>query len=98
MHPSGKFLFVSNHGHDSIVLFNIDKEKGTLTFVEEQGTGGRHPREFGMQPSGGHMAISLPETNQVLASRIDDGNGRLKPSGMFADVPSPASDPISAAG
>ena len=87
---SGKFLYVSNHGHDSIVLFNIDKEKGTLAFVEEQGTGGRHPREFGVQPSGGHMAISLPETNQVLASRIDDGNGRLKPSGVFAEVPSPA--------
>jgi 6-phosphogluconolactonase len=90
VHPSGKFLFVANHGHDSIVLFNIDKEKGTLSFVEEQGTGGRHPRQFGIQTSGGHMAISLPETSQVLASRIDDGNGRLKPSGVFADVPSPA--------
>lgn len=90
-HISGKYLYASNMGHDSIVLFNIDKDKGTLSFVEEQGTGGRHPKEFGMQPSGGHMAISLPETNQVLASRIDETNGRLKPSGIFADVPSPAS-------
>jgi 6-phosphogluconolactonase len=91
VHISGKYLYASNMGHDSIVLFNIDKDKGTLSFVEEQGTGGRHPKEFGMQPSGGHMAISLPETSQVLASRIDDTNGRLKPSGIFADVPSPAS-------
>ena len=90
VHNSGKYLYASNIGHDSVVLFNIDKDKGTLTFVEEQGTGGRHPREFGVQPSGGHMAISLPETNQVLASRIDETNGRLKPSGIFADVPSPA--------
>jgi 6-phosphogluconolactonase len=90
-HISGKYLYASNMGHDSVVLFNIDKDKGTLSFVEEQGTGGRHPKEFGMQPSGGHMAISLPETNQVLASRIDETNGRLKPSGIFADVPSPAS-------
>jgi 6-phosphogluconolactonase len=90
VHTTGKYLYASNAGHDSIVLFNIDKEKGTLSFVEEQGTGGRHPREFGMQPSGGHMAISLPESNQVLASRIDESNGRLKPSGIFADVPSPA--------
>jgi 6-phosphogluconolactonase len=91
VHISGKYLYASNMGHDSIVLFNVDKDKGTLTFVEEQGTGGRHPREFGVQPSGGHMAISLPEANQVLASRIDDTNGRLKPSGIFADVPAPAS-------
>ena len=91
VHITGKYLYASNIGHDSIVLFNIDKDKGTLTFVEEQGTGGRHPREFGVQPSGGHMAISLPESNQVLASRIDETNGRLKPSGIFADVPSPAS-------
>jgi 6-phosphogluconolactonase len=91
VHNTGKYLYASNMGHDSVVLFNIEKAKGTLSYVEEQGTGGRHPKEFGMQPSGGHMAISLPETNQVLASRIDDTNGRLKPSGIFADVPSPAS-------
>jgi 6-phosphogluconolactonase len=90
VHVTGKYLYASNRGHDSVVLFNIDKDKGTLTFVEEQGTGGRHPREFGVQPSGAHMAISLPETDQVLASRIDDTNGRLKPSGIFAEVPSPA--------
>ena len=90
VHNTGKYLYASNMGHDSVVLFNIDKDKGTLTYVEEQGTGGRHPREFGLQTTGGHMAISLPETNQVLASRIDETNGRLKPSGIFADVPAPA--------
>jgi 6-phosphogluconolactonase len=89
VHSTGKYLYVSNMGHDSVVLFNIDKEKGTLTYVEEQGTGGRHPRQLGLQTTGGHMAIALPETNQVLASRIDDTNGRLKPSGLFADVPAP---------
>jgi 6-phosphogluconolactonase len=90
IHNTGKYLYVSNEGHDSVVLFNIDKDKGTLSYVEEQGTGGRGATEFGVQPSGGHMAISLPETNQVLASRIDETNGRLKPSGIFADVPAPA--------
>lgn len=90
VHTTGKYLYASNMGHDSVVLFNIDKDKGTLTYVEEQGTGGRHPREFGVQTTGGHMAISLPESNQVLASRIDETNGRLKPSGIFADVPAPA--------
>jgi 6-phosphogluconolactonase len=89
-HHTGKWLYVSNTGHDSIVQFSVDGEKGTLTYVEEQGTGGRHARQFGLQPNSMHMAISLPDTNQVLASRIDDGNGRLKPSGIFAEMPSPA--------
>jgi 6-phosphogluconolactonase len=90
VHHTGKWLYVSNTGHDSIVLFNVDGEKGALSYVEEQGTGGRHARQFGIQPNSKHMAISLPESNQVLASRIDEGNGRLKPSGIFAEMPAPA--------
>jgi 6-phosphogluconolactonase len=88
-HHTGKWLYVSNTGHDSIVLFNVEAEKGTLTFVEEQGTGGRHAHQFGLQPNSMHLAIALPESNQVLASRIDAGNGRLKPSGIFAEMPAP---------
>ncbi len=90
VHHTGKWLYVSNTGHDSVVLFNVDREKGTLSYVEEQGTGGRHARQFGLQPNSMHMAISLPDTNQVLASRIDADNGRLKPSGIFAEMPAPA--------
>lgn len=89
-HHTGKWLYVSNTGHDSIVLFNVDGEKGTLSYVEEQGTGGRHARQFGLQSNSMHMAIALPDANQVLASRIDAGNGRLKPSGIFAEMPAPA--------
>ena len=63
-----------------VVLFSVDGEKSTLTYIEEQGTGGRHARQFGLQPNLMHMAIPLPDTDQVLASRIEEGNGRLKPS------------------
>ena len=90
VHPSGKFLYVSNRGHNSVVLFTIDAEKGTLAYVEEQGTGGKTPRHFGIEPSAKHMAICNQESDTVLASRIDAGNGRLKPSGVFASVPAPA--------
>jgi 6-phosphogluconolactonase len=90
IHRSGRWLYVSNSGHNSVVLFTIDKEKGTLTFVEEQGTGGKNPRFFGMEPSSKHLAISNKDSDTVLASRIDEGNGRLKPSGIFASLASPA--------
>lgn len=89
MHPSGKWLYVSNRGHNSVVLFNIDPDKGTLTYVEEQGTGGRTPRHFGIEPSSKHLAIANQHSDTVLAGRIDAGNGRLKPSGVFASAPTP---------
>ncbi len=90
VHPSGKWLYVSNRGHNSVVLFTIDPGKGTLTFVEEQGTGGKTPRHFGIEPSAKHLAIGNQESDTVLVCRVDAGNGRLKPSGVFAQVPSPA--------
>ena len=90
MHPSGKYLYVSNRGHNSVVLFSIEPEKGTLAYVEEQGTGGSNPVSFGIQPSAQHLAIVNHDADTVLASRIDAGNGRLKPSGIFATVASPA--------
>jgi len=86
--PTGKYLYVSNRGHNSVVLFRIADE-GALTYVEEQGTGGRTPRHFGLEPAAKHLAIANEGSDTVLASRIDATNGRLKPSGIFASAPSP---------
>jgi 6-phosphogluconolactonase len=88
--PSGKFLFASNRGNETVVLFAIDADKGTLTWVEEQNTGGKTPRHFGIQPSGKHLAICNQNSDTVLVCRIDAMNGRLKPSGVFAQVPAPS--------
>jgi 6-phosphogluconolactonase len=90
IHPSGKWVYACNRGNNTVVLFNVDGEKGTLTYVEEQGTGGKTPRHFGVEPSAKHLAIANQDTDQLLACRIDPGNGRLKPSGVFAECPSPA--------
>jgi 6-phosphogluconolactonase len=89
VHPSGKYLYVSNRGHNSVVLFGIDGDKGTLTYIEEQGTGGKQPRHFGIEPSARHLAIANQQSDSVLVCRIDAGNGRLKPSGVFASCPAP---------
>jgi 6-phosphogluconolactonase len=87
--PNGKFLYASNRGHNSVVLFEIDKAKGTLRYVEDQGTGGKTPRHFGVQPSAKHMVIANQDSDTLLVCRIDPDNGRLKPSGVFAEAPSP---------
>jgi 6-phosphogluconolactonase len=88
--PDGKFVYASNRGNETVVLFEIDSEKGTLEWVEEQNTGGKKPRHFGIQPSFKHLAIANQDSDTVLVARIDPGNGRLKPSGVFAEVPAPA--------
>jgi 6-phosphogluconolactonase len=89
VHPSGKFLYASNRGHNSVVLFEVHPDKGTLTYVEEQMTGGKKPRHFGIEPSAKHLAIANQDSDTVLVCRIDAGNGRLKPSGVFASAPTP---------
>jgi len=90
VHPSGKWIYVSNRGHNSVVLFAADADRGTLTYVAEQGTGGAKPRHFGIEPSARYLAIGNQDSDTVLVCRIDAGNGRLKPSGGLASVGSPA--------
>jgi len=89
VHPSGKWLYASNRGHNSVVLFDIDATSGTLTYVEEQGTGGFTPRHFGIDPSGGYLAVGNQGSDTILVARIDAARGRLKPSGVLAYAPSP---------
>jgi 6-phosphogluconolactonase len=89
VHPSGKYVYGSNRGHESVVLFEIDDDAGTLTYVEEQSTGGKTPRHFGLDRKGEHLIIANQNTDTLLACRIDGGNGRLKPSGELVDSPSP---------
>jgi 6-phosphogluconolactonase len=90
VHPKADYLFVSNRGHNTVVLFTVDPGKGTLTYVEDQDAGGKTPRHFGLDPSAEHLAIANQDSDNVLVCRIDGGTGRLKPSGVFTTVPAPA--------
>jgi 6-phosphogluconolactonase len=89
VHPSGKWLYVSNRGNETVVLFDIDRDSGKITYTEEQNTGGKKPRHFSLQPSAKHMAIANQGSDNLLVTRVDDTNGRLKPSGVFSEAPSP---------
>lgn len=89
IHPSGKYLYASNRGNNTVVLFGVDAANGTLEYIEEQGTGGKTPRHFGIEPSAKHLVIANQDSDTLLACRIDSGNGRLKPSGVFAEAPTP---------
>lgn len=89
IHPSGKFLYASNRGHDSFAVYAIDQKKGTLTQVEIVPTGGKEPRHFAIDPTGHFLLAENQNTNQIVEFRIDQSEGKLTPTGETLLTPSP---------
>jgi 6-phosphogluconolactonase len=89
IHPSGKFLYASNRGRDSIVGYAIDAKLGTLTQIEDVPTGGKEPRHFAIDPSGKFLLVENQNSNSIAEFKIDPATGRLAPTGETLSVPSP---------
>ena len=89
VHSSGKFLYGSNRGDESVALFAIDPAKGTLSYVAHQSSGGKTPRNFGIDPTGKFMAIANQDTDNILLCRIDATTGRLQPAATTIETPMP---------
>ncbi|MDP6545470.1 MAG: lactonase family protein [Phycisphaerae bacterium] len=89
VHPSGKFLYGSNRGHDSIAIFTIDAKSGKLTGAGHQPTGGKTPRNFGIDPTGRFILAANQNSNNVVVFRVDQSGGKLKPTGSSITVSSP---------
>jgi 6-phosphogluconolactonase len=89
VHPSGKFLYVSNRGHDAIAIFTIDQTTGKLTPTGHQSTQGKTPRNFGIDPSGKFLLAANQGSDTVVIFQIDPATGALKPTGATVDVPTP---------
>ncbi len=89
VHPSGRFLYGSNRGHDSIVVFAIDQKTGKLTLIEHESTQGSTPRAFGIDPSGGYLLAANQRSDSVVVFRIDQQTGSLTPAGHTIRLGSP---------
>jgi 6-phosphogluconolactonase len=89
MHPSGRYVYASNRGHDSVAVFAIDPGKGTLTFIAAEPSGGRAPRHFGLDASGRVMTIAGQDSGTLLTGAIDPESGRFQPSGPPVSAPTP---------
>lgn len=89
VHPSGKFLYVSNRGHDSIAVFAIDQNKGTLTLIEYVSTKGESPRNFEIAPSGQLLFAANEKSDNIVVFRINSQTGRLTPTGKMLNVAQP---------
>lgn len=88
-HPSGRFLYGSNRGHDSIAVFAVDARKGTLTPIEYVPTQGKTPRNFAIDPTGSFLIAANQNSDNLVVFRINPKTGRLTPTGQVLDVPSP---------
>ena len=89
VHPSGRFLYCSNRGHDSIAVFAVDEVTGRLTAVGHQATGGRTPRNFEIDPSGTFLVAENQNSDSVVTFRIDSESGLLTPTGNLTRIPMP---------
>ncbi len=89
IHPSGKFLYASNRGHDSMVVFAVDPTNGTLKQVDDVPTGGKEPRHFAIDPTGRFLLAENQLSDSIVEFRIDPATGKLTPTGEALSVPSP---------
>jgi 6-phosphogluconolactonase len=89
VHPSGKFLYGSNRGHDSIVIYALDAATGRPSYVGHEPTQGKTPRGFTIDPTGAFLLAANQNTDAIVTFRIDAATGQLAATGHVAQVPTP---------
>lgn len=87
--PSGRFVYASNRGEDSIAVFAVDPSTGRLTTVQDVPTQGKTPRNFVLDPSGKFLLVGNQDSGQIVVFRVDQLTGHLTPTGEKLDVSSP---------
>jgi 6-phosphogluconolactonase len=85
----GRFLYVSNRGHDSIATFAIDPGNGLLKPDNWVSTQGKQPRFFTIAPTGDHLYAANENSDTIVDLAIDRVTGRLTPTGQIIRTGSP---------
>ncbi|MCH7916749.1 MAG: lactonase family protein [Planctomycetes bacterium] len=89
IHPSGRVLYGSNRGHDSIAVFDINEADGTLSLAQLHPCGGDHPRNFALTPDASLLLCANMNSGNIVAHRIDPETGRVTPTGQETAAPKP---------
>jgi 6-phosphogluconolactonase len=87
--PSGQFLYGSNRGHDSIVIYAVNQQDGRLTCLGHRSTQGKTPRHFAVSPAGEFLLAANQDTDSVVIFRLDPASGDLMTTGQTVDAPTP---------
>ena len=89
VHPNGRFLYGSNRGANTLVVYAVDSATGKLTHIENVSTRGKTPRHFALDPTGTWLLAENQDSNTVAVFRVDPATGRLTPTGPLVTVPAP---------
>lgn len=88
VHPSGRFVYGSNRGHNSIALFRVGPD-GRLTAAGHTPTGGQIPRNFAIDPEGKILIAGNQNSDSMVSFRINQATGDLTPAGQTFEVGAP---------
>ncbi|MGZ8921109.1 MAG: lactonase family protein [Limisphaerales bacterium] len=88
VHPSGKFVYCSNRGHNSIAAYTVASD-GKLTYIENESTRGKTPRNFNIDPSGKFLIAANQDSDSLAVFKIDPSTGALAPVGEPVTAPKP---------
>lgn len=89
VHPSGKFIYATLRGHDSVSVFVADAKSGKLTFVQNLSSGGKVPRGLGIDPTGRWLITAHQKSDNAVAFAIDAATGKISPTGQELKIGSP---------
>ena len=88
--PSGRFVYASNRGHDSVVVFAVEPGTGTLAPVGWEPTQGKTPRFIALDPAGATLYAANQDSDTIVAFRVDRQSGTLTPTGNVVPAGSPS--------
>jgi 6-phosphogluconolactonase len=86
--PDGSFLFGSNRGHDSLIIYKIDKNTGLLDYLDCTSCGGKSPRNFAIEPTGNYLLCANLDSDDIVVFKIDQSSGKLTKLSKLR-IPSP---------
>lgn len=89
VHPSGRTVYVSNRGDDSVAVFAVAPLSGELSLTQSVATGGRWPRNFALAPDGQLLLVANQRSGTIVAFRVDQATGALAPTGGRIALPAP---------
>lgn len=89
MHPSGKFLYATNRGDNSVAVFSVGPDNGHLSPIQYISTQGKTPRNADFDPTGKWLLVTNEDSNNAVVFRIDQSTGRLTQNGDPVPVPGP---------
>lgn len=89
VHPSGRFVYGSNRGHDSVASFAVDDDDRRLTPLGHESTRGEWPRNFAIDPTGASLLVENLHSDEIVTFDVDAETGTLDPTDESTAVPRP---------